>query len=53
VIKLQALSKFSGLKLVPVLASKSELLLALARRTQRDPWSQHVAGKTVFFATTV
>lgn len=52
-VKLQALSKFSTFKLVAVLASKHELMLALARRTQRDPWSQNVAARPGFFATTV
>jgi hypothetical protein len=51
--KLQALSKFSAWKLVAVLASKHELLLALTRMTHRDPWFQNVAARPGFFATTV
>lgn len=50
--KVQALSKFSGWKLVPVLASKHELMNALARMTQQDPWFQNVAARPGFFATT-
>ncbi|MEO7152177.1 MAG: hypothetical protein ABIX46_10780 [Burkholderiaceae bacterium] len=51
--KLQALSKFSVYKLVAVLASKHEIMLALARATQRDPWFVNVAARPGFFATTV
>jgi hypothetical protein len=51
--KLQALSKFSTWKLVPVLASKHELMNALARMTQKDPWFQNVAARPGFFASTV
>ena len=51
--KLQALSKFSAYKLVAVLASKHQILLALARPSQRDPWSVNVAARPGFFATTV
>ena len=50
--KLQALSKLSNLKLVAVLASKYQIMLALARQTHCDPWFHTVAAPG-FFATTI
>ena len=52
-VKLQSLSKFSAYKMVPVLASKHMIMLALARQTQRDPWFHTVVARPGFFATTV
>jgi hypothetical protein len=42
----------SGLKLVPVLARKTEIILALVRMTQRDQWAQSAGFTPEFFATT-
>ncbi|MEO6408918.1 MAG: hypothetical protein ABIO45_09230 [Burkholderiaceae bacterium] len=52
-VKLQALSKFSKYKLVAALASKHQIMLALALQMQRDPWLHTVAARPGFFATTV
>lgn len=52
-VKLQALSKLSSYKLVAVLASKHQIMLALSRQTQCDPWFHTVAARPGFFATTV
>ena len=53
-VKLQALSKFSGYKLVAVLASKYQIMTALAHQTQCDPWFHTVGARPGhFFATTV
>ena len=52
-VKLQALSKFSAVKLVAVLAPKHQIVLVLAGQTQRDPWFSNVAARPDFFATTV
>ena len=53
VAKLQTLSVLSGLKLVPVLAMKSEIMLALMRPMRRDRWKDNVSFNPGFFRTTV
>jgi len=53
VAKLQTLSVLSGLKLVPVLAMKSEIMRALTRPMQRDRWIDNVSFNPAFFRTTV
>ena len=51
--KLQALSKFSGVTLIAVLASKHQIMVALARQTQCDPWFTTAGVRPGFFATTI
>ena len=53
VAKLQTLSVLSGVKLVPVLAMKSEIMLALTRLMKRDRWIDNVSFNPQFFSTTV
>jgi hypothetical protein len=51
--KLHNLHVFTGLKLVPVLASKVQLMLALNDLAQQDVWSAHVFARLVFAPTTI
>ena len=50
--KLQALSKFGRYKLVAVLASRHQIMTALARQALCDPWF-HTIAAPAFFATTL
>jgi hypothetical protein len=52
-VKLGALHAYAQLTVVPVLASKAQLILALSRLSQQDIWSQNVATRVEFFATTL
>lgn len=51
VTKLRALHAYAQAVIVPVLASRLQVLLALDRLS-RDVWLQHVPERTGFFATT-
>jgi len=50
-IKLNALHAYAQIKIVPVLASKTQILRALERLSS-DVWSSHVSHRPAFFATT-
>jgi hypothetical protein len=50
-LKLGGLHTYAQLKVVPVLASKMQIMLALDRLSG-DVWSQHVSHRPTFFATT-
>jgi hypothetical protein len=50
--KLGALKAFSGLKVVPVLALKSHILLALSGSASNDVWAHNVFSHPEFFPTT-
>ena len=50
--KLRSLHAFTGLVVVPVLASKSQILQTLSQLSQHDVWSQNVATHLEFFQTT-
>lgn len=52
VIKLGTVHAIAGLTVVPVLASRMQILLA-QERLSHDIWSGHVAERIGFFATTV
>jgi hypothetical protein len=52
-VKLQALHGLQPFTLVPVLAAKTQILSALAELGPQDGWSQNVALRTGFFATTL
>ena len=52
VIKLQGLHAYAQATVVPVLASKIQIMLAVARLSE-DVWSQHVHQRVGFFATTI
>lgn len=52
VAKLRDIHTFAGLTVVPVLASKMHIVVALERLSQ-DVWAQHVFQRPGFFATTV
>ena len=49
-VKLRALHAYAQIKVVPVLASKTQMLLAIERLAS-DVWSSHVAHRPAFFAT--
>jgi hypothetical protein len=51
--KLHNLQVFTGMKLVPVLASKGQVMLALNDLAQQDVWSQNVFARLVFAPTTI
>jgi hypothetical protein len=51
-VKLGLLRAFSGLSLIPVLAQKSQILLALSGATSNDAWAQNVFAHLEFFPTT-
>lgn len=50
--QVQALYAIAPLRVVPVLASKGQLLLALSALSQHDLWSDNVSIRAGFFATT-
>lgn len=50
--KLGSLRAFSEVSLVPVLAQKSQILLALSGATANDAWAQNVFAHLEFFPTT-
>jgi hypothetical protein len=50
-IKLSALQAYAQLSIVPVLAPRTQILLAL-ERLSNDVWSQNVSHRPAFFATT-
>ena len=50
-IKLSALQAYAQLSVVPVLAPRTQIMLAL-ERLSNDVWSQNVAHRPTFFATT-
>lgn len=52
VSKLRALHALARLRVVPVLAPKSNIALALAGIVQNDVWLQNVTPGSAFFATT-
>jgi hypothetical protein len=52
VTKLSALRAFAELTVVPVLASKSHILLALSGATAKDAWAHNVFSHLEFFPTT-
>jgi len=52
VIKLGTVHAIAGVTVVPVLASRMQILLA-QERLSHDIWSSHVAERIGFFATTV
>ena len=49
--KLNALHAYAQIKIVPVLASKTQILRTL-ERLSNDVWSSHVSHRPTFFATT-
>jgi hypothetical protein len=51
--KLHALHVFTGMKLVPVLASKGQIMLALSDLAQQDVWSHNVFARLIFAPTTI
>jgi hypothetical protein len=51
--RLHNLHVFTGKKLVPVLASKTQIMLALTDLAQQDMWSQNVFARLVFAPTTI
>lgn len=52
VSRLSTLHALAQVSVVPVLASKAKIMLALARLAQQDAWFQNVSGPPGFFATT-
>lgn len=50
-VRLRGLQAFAQIKLVPVLASKTQMMLAIERLSS-DVWSSHVSHRPAFFATT-
>ena len=44
---------FTGMKLVPVLASKGQIMLALDDLAHQDVWSRNVFAHIVFAPTTI
>lgn len=52
-VKLGALKAFAQLSLVPVLAQKSQILMALSGATTNDAWAHNVFTHLEFFPTTV
>jgi hypothetical protein len=51
--KLHQLHVFTGKKLVPVLASRTQIMLALTDLAQQDMWSRNVFTRLVFAPTTI
>jgi len=51
--KLHNLHVFTGMKLVAVLASKGQIMLALTDLAQQDVWSHNVFARIVFAPTTI
>ena len=51
-MKLNALQAYAQLTIVPVLAPRTQILLAL-ERLSKDVWSQNVSQRPAFFATTI
>ncbi len=51
-VRLRALHAFAQIKLVPVLASKTQMMLAI-ERLANDVWSSHVSHRPAFFATSI
>lgn len=51
--QLHTLRVFAGLKIVPVLASKSQIMMKLADLAHKDVWSHNVLGRLMFSPTTV
>jgi hypothetical protein len=51
--KLHNLHVFTGKKLVPVLASRTQIMLALTDLAQQDMWSNNVFARLVFAPTTI
>jgi len=49
-VRLGALQAYAQIKVVPVLASRSQMMLAIDRLSN-DVWSQHVSHRPAFFAT--
>ncbi len=49
---LQALYALAAFKVVPVLAAKGQILLALSSLSRQDLWSDNVSVRAGFFATT-
>ena len=49
-VRLNALHAYAQVKVVPVLASKTQMLLAL-ERLSNDVWASHVTQRPAFFAT--
>lgn len=49
-VRLNALHAYAEIKVVPVLASKTQMLLALERLSD-DVWGSHVSHRPAFFAT--
>jgi hypothetical protein len=51
--KLHTLHVFTGMKLVPVLSSKAQIMLALSDLAQQDVWSHNVFARLIFAPTTI
>ena len=51
--KLHNLHVFTGMQLVPVLASRTQIMLALTELIHRDVWSHNVFASGVFAPTTI
>jgi hypothetical protein len=51
--RLQAVRAFAQLQVLPVLASKSQIMLKLDELAHDDIWSQHVFSRLVFAPTTI
>jgi hypothetical protein len=51
--RLHSVRAFAELKVAPVLASKSQIVLKLEELAQDDIWSQHVYSRLVFAPTTI
>jgi hypothetical protein len=51
--KLHTLHVFTGMKLIPVLTSKAQIMLALSDLAQQDVWSHNVFARLVFAPTTI
>ena len=49
-VKLNALHAYAQIKVVPVLASKTQMMLAF-ERLSNDLWSSYVSHRPAFFAT--
>jgi hypothetical protein len=50
--KLRTVPSLTRYTMVPVLASKGQIMLAIARVSPQDLWSQHSAGRPDFFEST-
>jgi hypothetical protein len=51
--KFRTLQVFTGMKIVPVLTSKAQIMVALGELAQRDVWSHNVFARLVFGPTTL